>query len=373
MPPRPPLLLLLWLACVARVGGHGVGAWKDPNHYVGPHSFAGMRFIGEAPGHGTMARYERDLALVGSDDGVSWWTLEGRSRGSELATITFDFSSQGGPAALSGTWEHKRAADTLTWPDGNVWVGIAQPTIALAPDAGVHDKLVGVFRCQRHYKGPDSFAGLRYVSEQPAHTLTIVGTDDGTTWWVARGHCSGARMSVITVDFAPLGGPAALTGRWEPLEEAPGRILWGDGEAWVKVSYASAVVGASAAAREVAEEKEEEGRQGDGHHEGPEEEVEERPCVRGVCNMALHRAQAKVSEEDEDDEGHGNGHEHEHEHEHARAPRPWWQPFEREYYYVPLESWWLHMLTIAIFGLPTAAVLLYIHSRPDLSRTLCLV
>ena len=37
------------------------------------------------------------------------------------------------------------------------------------------------------------------------------------------------------------------------------------------------------------------------------------------------------------------------------------------------ESWRLHVLTIAIFGLPTAAVLLYIHSRPDLSRTLCLV
>ena len=91
--------------------------------------------------------------------------------------------------------------------------------------------------------------------------------------------------------------------------------------------------------------------------------------MRGVCNMALHRAQAKVSEDDEDDVGHGKGHAH----EHAHAPRPWWQPFEREYYYVPLESWRLHVLTIAIFGLPTAAVLLYIHSRPDLSRTLCLV
>ena len=132
-------------------------------------------------------------------------------------------------------------------------------------------------------------------------------------------------------------------------------------------------VGVQAAAREVAqEEEEEEGRQSDGHHEGPEEEVEERPCVRGVCNMVLHRdtlhrAQTKVSEDDEDDEGHGHGHEHE------SAPRAWWQPFEREYYYVPLESWRLHVLTIAIFGLPTAAVLLYIHSRPDLSRTLCLV
>ena len=114
-------------------------------------------------------------------------------------------------------------------------------------------------------------------------------------------------------------------------------------------------VGVQAAAREVAQE---------------EEEV--RPCVRGVCNMVLHRdtlhrAQTKVSEDDEDDEGHGHGHEHE------SAPRAWWQPFEREYYYVPLESWRLHVLTIAIFGLPTAAVLLYIHSRPDLSRTLCLV
>jgi hypothetical protein len=49
----------------------------------------------------------------------------------------------------------------------------------------------------RHYKGPDSFAGLRYVSEQPAHTLTIVGTDDGTTWWVARAATMAACLSAL--------------------------------------------------------------------------------------------------------------------------------------------------------------------------------
>ena len=64
----------------------------------------------------------------------------------------------------------------------------------------------GAWKDAHHYVDDSSLAGLRFISETPAHTLKVVGTDDGTTWWAIEGSCSGPGMTVIKFDFSPKGG-----------------------------------------------------------------------------------------------------------------------------------------------------------------------
>ena len=73
------LVLVLSLGGAAAVPHHG--AYSDPAHYAGPSSWAGMRFIAEGPPH--------VLKMVGSDDGVKWWTLTGTCSGPGMGTLTW--------------------------------------------------------------------------------------------------------------------------------------------------------------------------------------------------------------------------------------------------------------------------------------------
>ena len=46
-------MLRAWsrLALVVHVASHGAGVWKDPHHYAGDDSLAGLRFVSEGPPH----------------------------------------------------------------------------------------------------------------------------------------------------------------------------------------------------------------------------------------------------------------------------------------------------------------------------------
>ena len=100
-----------------------VGIFRDPNHFVSPKSWAGLRFIAEFPPH--------ELRMVGSDDGNvrGMWFLAGTCTGADMSAIHFDFSPKGGPADLTGKW--RPAPDSsITWPDGNAWTKVGAPTAA---------------------------------------------------------------------------------------------------------------------------------------------------------------------------------------------------------------------------------------------------
>ena len=40
-------------------------------------------------------------------------------------------------------------------------------------------KGAGAWLDPKHYKGRASFAGMRFIAEDPPHVLNVVGTDDG--------------------------------------------------------------------------------------------------------------------------------------------------------------------------------------------------
>ena len=97
------------------------GAYLDPKHYLGPHSFAGMRFIAENPSH--------VLKMVGTDDGSKWWTLLGKCGGKPMSHITFDFTSKGGPADVTGeALVNESGVAQIRWPDGNTWTLVDAPS-----------------------------------------------------------------------------------------------------------------------------------------------------------------------------------------------------------------------------------------------------
>jgi hypothetical protein len=78
--------------------------------------------------------------------------------------------------------------------------------------------------------------------EQPAHTLKIIGSDDGSpfTMWYMEGKCSSREgapdMSSIDVSFVPKGGPDwswGLMGKWNKAPERS--IVWPDENNWYKM------------------------------------------------------------------------------------------------------------------------------------------
>ena len=222
-----PASLTILAASLGTALAKGAGVWTDPNHYTGK-GFAGIRIVAEDPPH--------VLKLVGTDDGVSWFSLTGTCSGDGMRTIKFDFSPKSGPADLTGAWASGQSgATTITWPDGNAWTLLAAPTDAWRSSDGLDDH-AGLFVDPNHFVAPESFAGTRYIAEDPPHELKMVGTDDGTSWWSLQGSCTGEQMDSIHFDFSHKGGPSDLTGVWKAGGPGgAGTITWPDGNAWYKV------------------------------------------------------------------------------------------------------------------------------------------
>jgi len=96
----------------------------------------------------------------------------------------------------------------------------------------------GAYIDLKHYKDSKSFAGMRFIAEgghSPKHKLTMVGTDDGETWFTLLGSCSGKGMQDISFDFSPKGGPEKLDGVASTQEDGKAIITWPDGNVWHRV------------------------------------------------------------------------------------------------------------------------------------------
>ena len=224
------------LLLAARADAIGAGVWKDPGHYVSDDSLAGLRFVAEFP--------EKKLTMIGTDDGAKWWMLHGETGMSdEVKRVTFDFSPKGGPADFTAIWLADAAKDYLMWPDGNSWESASPTTAAFA--ATIVETGHGLFIDPEHFV-PGSFAGVRVIAEVPQHTLHMVGSDDGKTWWYLQGICHDVtdnNKPMFRFDFSPKGGPSDLTASWDHKT----KIAFPDGNTWFKPPFkASAALLAAA-------------------------------------------------------------------------------------------------------------------------------
>lgn len=84
-----------------------------------------------------------------------------------------------------------------------------------------------------------SWAGVRFVSDAigttSSSTVTIIGSDDGESFWTVKGRFLNATSPEFRVDFRAKGGPpsAALVGTVHARS-----ITWQDGSSWRRVSTA---------------------------------------------------------------------------------------------------------------------------------------
>ena len=77
------------------------GEYTDPNHYVaGAGSFAGTRMVSD----NFMDKTTLRITLVGSDDGIEFWTLFGEWIDPTAGKLVIDFSPKGGPKDFPGTF-----------------------------------------------------------------------------------------------------------------------------------------------------------------------------------------------------------------------------------------------------------------------------
>lgn len=178
------------------------------------------------------------ITLVGTDDGKSFWTVQGKFISKVRGTLSVDFSSKGGPDNVSGTFKDGQ----IVWFDGNVWSqqAVSKYTVAEFPPFNATE-IDGVYTDSVHYK-EGSMAGIRMITAKkgttPSKDLTLVGTDDGKSWWTVHGVLGGTNAKnadVIFVDFSPLGGPSKVKGIYKN-----GRIRWPDGNIFTKQAVADA-------------------------------------------------------------------------------------------------------------------------------------
>jgi len=198
------------------------GYFRDPKHYK-EGSFAGSRFVTSETGD----KEGKDITLIGSDDGETFWTIHGEAAQTRCA-INVDFSPKGGPAVLSGKYEPETLA--IVWSDNNYWDQLKIPDFALSKATG--SSIGGLYQDPNHLKR-HSWSGFRMISDEQGDTktdgLTLVGSDDGTHFWMLKG-AKGPSDNMITIDFSPKGGPASLKGT-----VADGAIKWSDGNTWTKM------------------------------------------------------------------------------------------------------------------------------------------
>lgn len=165
------------------------GFFVDSNHFKGD-SFAGTRMISDMYNRMTSDRHadtqDSTIFLIGSDDGTTFWSLQGAWVDRDVGNLTVDFSPKGGPANLSGVCTN----DTIAWEDGNAWFLLSKPLFAMSQAISVA-KDMGGFYVDPDKTQSDTFAGARMISDSvpksPALDLLVIGSNDGSSFFYLRG------------------------------------------------------------------------------------------------------------------------------------------------------------------------------------------
>merc|ERR1712127_1047 len=103
------------------------GEFIDPNHFVpGAESFAGTRFVSDNFAEETTSR----ITMIGTDNGVDFWTLFGKWIDIDTGELFVDFSPKGGPKDLHGVFDlQSNGVGKISWADGNTWTKLASPPV----------------------------------------------------------------------------------------------------------------------------------------------------------------------------------------------------------------------------------------------------
>jgi len=109
---------------------------------------------------------------------------------------------------------------------------------AAKEDAGLREPCMGgMYTDPEHYQN-STWKGTRMVSvhvgKDFARSLTVTGSDDGTSFWTLHGHITNEANHEFVMDFLPKGGRANLTGHFRDNQ-----LFFEDGNVWQRVATPS--------------------------------------------------------------------------------------------------------------------------------------
>ena len=238
-----PLLLSLSLGCAEDMQGFFI----DQNYWWGHLGGAWM-----------MAQDSNDtITAVGSTDTLRFWPLSGKRDGDQ---ITLDFAAvewskeelgmfrrqklmlprPGQPYLKHGTYDF--AEHWIIFSPRNRWFHNSPPLrVSSAPPTTMESpRMEGFFVDKRRWAG-----GLAYsmMVSDAADRITIVGTDDGVTFWSKHGHYTdkaAKEFEITSTPLAPQGGKFVQREHQIVIDVqmdivATGTshtIIWDDGSEW---------------------------------------------------------------------------------------------------------------------------------------------
>jgi hypothetical protein len=171
------------------------------------------------------------LHIVGSDDGTSFWNVEGEWTDKKSGTFEAYFSHRN-----DGTPDQQGVLSTegIAWNNSKVWTPLKTPSFGLADQTLSDPTKVGGFyidpEIDHHH---ELFVGTRMIGANYFPNITIVGTEDGSIFWSVVGRWD-KTPGQFRADFKAIGGQDNTTGKLDK-----GAILWADGRYWRKQSATS--------------------------------------------------------------------------------------------------------------------------------------
>lgn len=198
------------------------GFYTSPNFSPNSGNFAGLYVISDRQAD----ELSQQLHIVGSDDGKSFWNVEGNwtDKASGAFTAFFSHRADGMPD-LNGVLSDAGIA----WDNSEDWAPLKTPSFGLKmqPEILAQDKVGGFYVDPVVHLHPQLFVGARMIADNYFPKITMIGTDDGSTFWSIIGRWDG--ISRFHADFTPIGG-SNTTGKLDASA-----ILWeGDGRYWQK-------------------------------------------------------------------------------------------------------------------------------------------
>jgi hypothetical protein len=176
----------------------------------------------------------KKLHIIGSDDGDMFWNVHGEWTDEDTGKFVAYFSHIGmGRQDDHGTLSEAGIAWNST---GKSWAPSQKPASDLTPATFSDANKVGGLYAEKtiYKKGQDSFAGVRIIGANYFPNITIVGTDDGATFWSIIGKWD-KTPGQFRADFTPIRpGDMNTTGKVDQ-----NAILWGDGQWWQREGIAA--------------------------------------------------------------------------------------------------------------------------------------
>ena len=110
------------------------------------------------------------VQVVGSDDGVNFWTLSGMVKSEMTRSLYVDFKPKGGPFNFNGTYADD---GDIVWQDESRW----QKRRALKAETLHNSDSIGGLYLEPELAEPGTLKGMRMIAEvAESTTLTVVGT-----------------------------------------------------------------------------------------------------------------------------------------------------------------------------------------------------